>query len=134
MPSADDQNPFESPRDFKTPEAKGVWAKLSSPESVLRWARLGWKVPTVGAVFCLATVSLSAYASSAPFITLAMSLCALAVVLCLIAGIGFSLFGSLWYSEVPKAMPHAFAGIAANLLLAFFVLIAIMMAAILSNS
>lgn len=115
------ENPFESPHGSDGVTEAARWNGITSPEMVLPLTRLGWKASILGAVFFLAAIISEPYTGKYPGLKLAtLSLLGLTLI-CILTGVLFSLYGSLWYSQVPQAMRYTLIGIAANFTLGLLV-------------
>lgn len=105
MEPADQNNPFESPTAASDPSV--------SLERVVHLARLGWLLPLIGIglfVVILLTTRLS-IPTSLNFLIL------IGILLCLVGGILFTIYGMFWSQSHRALWPHVMGGLAASFVL-----------------
>ncbi|WDI42415.1 hypothetical protein [Bremerella sp. P1] len=102
MSSAEDQNPFESPTSVNEQD--------DPVESIVHLVRLAWLLPVVGfqlflGVFLMAMFGLS---TSLNF------LMPIGVLLCLVGGVVFTIYGMYWARKYHSILWHVAGGLVAN--------------------
>ncbi|PQO25927.1 hypothetical protein C5Y96_20960 [Blastopirellula marina] len=105
MEPADQNNPFESPTAASDPSA--------SLERVVHLARLGWLLPLIGIglfVMILVTTRLE-IPTSLNFMIL------IGILLCLVGGILFTVYGMFWSVAHRALLRHVMGGLAASFVL-----------------